>query len=101
MAVYSNYLVATYIQRQTICKLDKERGKRKEKEKETITLTDNRIATLLYSTDMEFLLFSTVPLFIEIVSPIRTSVSVHLIVSFIIDAFEDIRIRLTFLCSKH
>ena len=61
---------------------------------------NNRIATLLYSTDTEFLLFSTLPLFIEIVSPIRTSVAVHLMVSFTIDTFEDVRARLAFLCSK-
>jgi len=40
------------------------------------------------------------PLFIEIVSPIRTSVAVHLIVFFTIDIFENIRARLAFLCSK-
>ena len=98
MAVHSNYLVATYIQRQTTCKLEKERRKRKEKER--ITLMDNRIAILLYSTDMEFLLFSTMSLFIEMVSPIRKSVSVCLMVFFTIDVFEDMRIRLAFLCNK-
>jgi len=49
---------------------------------------------------MEFLLFSTMPLFVEMVMPIRTGVTVHLIVFFAIDAFEDIRARLTFLHSK-
>jgi len=98
IAVHSNYLVATYIQRQTTCKLEKERRKRKEKE--TITLMDNRIAILLYSTDMEFLLFSIISLFVEMVSPIRTSVSVCLMVFFTIDIFENMRTRLAFLYSK-
>ena len=98
IAVHSNYLVATYIQRQTTCKLEKERRKRKEKE--TITLMDNRIAILLYSADMEFLLFSIMLLFVEMVSPIRTSVSVCLMVFFTIDTFENMRTRLAFLYSK-
>ena len=78
--------------------MEKERGKRKEKE--TITSMDNKITTLLYSTNIEFLLFSTMPLFIEMVLPIRTSVAVCLIVFFTIDAFKDMRVRLGFLCSK-
>jgi len=40
------------------------------------------------------------PLFIEIVLPIRTSAAVHLMVFFTIDTFEDVRVRLAFFCSK-
>jgi len=40
------------------------------------------------------------PLFIEIISLIRTSVAVHLMVFFTIDTFEDIRARLAFLYSR-
>ena len=61
---------------------------------------DNRIAILLYSTDMKFLLFSIMLLFVEMVSPIRTSVSVCLMVFFTIDTFENMRTRLAFLYSK-
>jgi len=40
----------------------------------------------------EFLLFSTVPIPIEMVTPIRTTIAVCLMVSFAIYALEDMRI---------
>ena len=45
-------------------------------------------------------MFSTMPLFIETVLPIRTSVAICLIVFFAINIFKDVRARFTFLCSK-
>ena len=54
----------------------------------------------LYSTFMKFLLFSTIPLFVETVTSIRISIVVCLIVSFAADTLEGMRARLTFLCSK-
>jgi len=70
-----------------------------KKKKESMT-KNNRITILLYFTFMEFLLFLTMPNFVEIVLLIRTSVAVHLVVSLAVDAFEEIRVRLAFLCSK-
>jgi len=40
------------------------------------------------------------PLFIEMVLLIKTNITVYLIVFFTIDIFKDMRIKLTFLCSK-
>jgi len=40
------------------------------------------------------------PLFVETIMPIRTFVAVHLVVVFIVDALEEMRIRLTIFCSK-
>jgi len=39
-------------------------------------------------------------LFVETVIPIKTGVTVHLMVSFVIDTFENMRARLTFFYSK-
>ena len=44
----------------------------------------------------ELLLFSTVPVSIETVMPIRTANTIYLIVTLAIHAFEDIRTRLSF-----
>ena len=44
----------------------------------------------------ELLLFSTVPVSIEIVTSIRTANTIHLMVTLAIHAFEDIRTRLSF-----
>ena len=49
---------------------------------------------------MEFLLFSTMPISIEMVSLIWTSIAVCLMVAFTVGTFEDMRIRLAFLCSE-
>ena len=43
----------------------------------------------------EFLLFSTMPIFIEMVTPIRTTIAIHLMVSLVIHVFEDMRTWLT------
>ena len=43
----------------------------------------------------EFLLFSTMPLFVEPVVPIRTTMAIHLMVSLAIHTFEDMRTWLT------
>ena len=45
----------------------------------------------------EFLLFSTVPISIEIVVPIQTTIAVCLMIPFAVHAFEDMRTWLTFL----
>jgi len=100
MTVSSNYFVATYIQKQTTCKLKrKEEGKRRNEMKKTKP-KDNRITTLLYSTCMKFLLFLAMPNFVETVSPVRTSVTVCLVIPLAVDALEEMRARLTFLCSE-
>ena len=68
----------------------KEKGKKKrEKETNLVTLT----GLLHYYTllSKEFLLFSTVPLFVKLVVPIRTTIVIYLMVSLAIHAFEDIR----------
>ena len=90
MVVHSNYLVAAYIRYKF------KKGKRKKK------LYLKIIGLLHYYTllTIEFLLFSTVSLFVKIVSPIRTFVAVCLIVSLVINILEDMRTRFTFLCSK-
>ena len=85
IAVCSNYFVATHIQRQTTCKL-----KRKKKS----IFKNNKIATLLYSTFTEFLWFYTMLLFVEMVMLIKIGKTVHLMISFAIDIFEDVRARL-------
>ena len=43
----------------------------------------------------EFLLFSTMPIFIEMVMPVRTTITVCLIVFFVIYTLEDMRTWLT------
>jgi len=72
----------------------KEKGKKKgKKETNLVTLTGLlHYCTLLLK---EFLLFSTVPLFVEPVAPIRTTIAIHLMVSLAIHAFEDMRTWLT------
>ena len=69
--------------------------KRKERKRKTnlATLTGSlHYCTLLLK---EFLLFSTVPVPIETVAPVRTAIAIRLMVSFAIYAFEDMRARLT------
>ena len=70
------------------------KGNRKRKQKPTY---DNRISTF-YCTLLvkELLLFSTVPVSIEMVMPIRTANTIHLMVALAIHAFEDVRTRLSF-----
>ena len=45
----------------------------------------------------EFLLFSTVPISIEMVAPIQTTIAVCLMIPFAVHAFEDVRTWLVFL----
>jgi len=49
---------------------------------------DNRIATLCTLLLVEFLLFPTVPLLVKMVMPIRTFVTVYLVVIFAVDVLE-------------
>ena len=68
----------------------KEKGKKKrEKETNLVTLT----GLLHYCTllSKEFLLFFTMPIFIETVVPIRTTIAIHLMVSLAIYTLEDMR----------
>jgi len=69
--------------------------KKKKKEKKTnlVTLTESLHCCTLLSE--EFLLFSTVPIFVELVMPIRTAIAIRLMVSLAIHAFEDMRTWLT------
>ena len=68
----------------------------KEKERKTnLTMLTGLIpyCTLLLK---EFLLFSTVPIPIEMVTPVRTTIAVRLMIPFAIYTFEDVRTWLTF-----
>ena len=73
-----------------------EKGKRKKRKKRK---TNQVMLTglLHYCTllSKEFLLFSTMPIFIEMVTPIRTTIAIHLMVSLVIHVFEDMRTWLT------
>ena len=44
----------------------------------------------------EFLLFTTMPIYLESVMPMRTPIAVYLMILFAIYAFEDVRTQLTF-----
>ena len=72
----------------------KRKGKKKQKEKTNLsTLTGSlHYCTLL---SKEFLLFSTMPILVEPVTPIRTAIAIHLMVSLAIHTFEDMRTWLT------
>jgi len=74
---------------------EKERKEKKKRKKKTnlVTLTGLlHYCTLLLK---EFLLFSTMPIFVEPVTPIRTTIAIHLMVSLAIHTFEDMRTWLT------
>ena len=80
--------------------------KRKRKRKRTRETNLVTLIGLLYYCTLlskEFLLFSTVPLFVEPVVPIRTAIAICLMVSLAIHTFEDMRIWLTNIgsCSIH
>ena len=49
---------------------------------------------------MEFLLFSTMLIFVEIVAPMRTFVTVHLVFTFAVNILERMRTRLAILSSE-
>ena len=72
--------------------------KRKEKEKERKTNLTMLTGLLHYYTLLmkEFLLFSTMPISIETVTPIRTTIAICLMIPFAIHAFEDMRAWLAF-----
>ena len=86
-----------------------EKGKEKEKEEEKKRKGETNLVMLTgflhYCTllSKELLLFSTVPLLVELVAPIRTAIAIRLMVSFAIHAFEDMRTWLTNIgsCSIH
>ena len=101
MAGCGNYLVATVHWWAYNIKEGKRRGKEKEKEKKKKKENKTNQAALTgllhYCTllSKEFLLFSTMPIFIEMVMPIRTTIAVYLMVSLAIHALEDLRTWLT------
>jgi len=72
--------------------------KKKKKKKTNLAILTELLhyCTLLLK---EILLFSTVPIHIEMVMPIRTTIAVCLMVSFAIHALEDMRTWLTNLSS--
>ena len=73
----------------------KRKGRRNEKMKKTnLSMLTGLLhyCTLLLK---EFLLFSTVPIFVEPVMPIRTAIAICLMVSLAIHTFEDMRTWLT------
>jgi len=76
---------------------EKKRKERKRK-RNLATLTGSlHYCTLL---SKEFLLFSPMPVPIETVAPVRTAIAIHLMVSFAIHAFEDVRAWLTVFGSR-
>ena len=81
----------------------KKRKRKRKRTRETNLVT--LIGLLYYCTllSKEFLLFSTVPLFVEPVVPIRIAIAIRLIVSLAIHTFEDMRTWLTNIgsCSIH
>ena len=68
----------------------RKRKEKKEKEETNLVMLTGlpHYCTLLLK---EFLLFSTVPLFVEPVVPIRTTIAIRLMVSLAIHVFEDMR----------
>jgi len=74
--------------------MKKKRKRKKEKRKRNLAILTGLLhyCTLL---SKEFLLFSTVLISIETVMPIRTTIAVCLIVSFVIYILEDMRTWLT------
>jgi len=72
--------------------------KRKEKKKERKTNLTMLTGLPHYCTLLtkEFLLFSTMPISIEMVTPIRTTIAICLMIPFAIHTFEDVRAWLAF-----
>jgi len=68
--------------------------KGKKKTNQSILTGSLHYCTLL---SKEFLLFSTIPISVEMVVPIQTTIAVCLTVFFAIHAFENMRMRLIFL----
>jgi len=81
----------------------KGKGKRKEKEKEKKKTNQAMLTGLLHYCTLllkEFLLFSTMPISIEMVMLIRTTIAICLMVSLAIYTLEDIRTWLTNIGSR-
>ena len=73
--------------------MKKEKEKKRKKKTNLVTLTGLlHYCTLLLK---EFLLFSTMPIFVEPVMPIKTTIAIYLMVSLAIHTFEDMRTWLT------
>ena len=72
--------------------------KRKEKKKERKTNLTMLTGSLHYCTLLmkEFLLFPIMPISIEMVMPIRTTIAICLMIPFAIYTFEDVRAWLAF-----
>jgi len=70
---------------------------KKKKEKEKETKTKLQLTGLLHYCALlrKLLSFFTMPISIEVVVPIRTPIAIHLMISFAIHAFEDVRTWLT------
>ena len=69
---------------------------RKEKERKTNLTTLTGLIHYCTLLSKEFLLFSTMLISIETVMPVRTTITVCLMISFTIYAFEDVRTWLAF-----
>jgi len=67
--------------------------KKKKKKRERKTNLSTLTGSLHYCTllSKEFLLFSTMPIPVETVMPIKTTIAVYLIVPFVVNALEDMR----------
>ena len=73
--------------------MKKEKEKEKKRKEKLLKLTGSlHYCTLL---SKEFLLFLSVPIPVETVTPVRTMITIHLIVSFAVHTFEDMRTWLT------
>jgi len=77
---------------------EKKKKKKKKKKRERKTNLSMLTGSLHYCTLLlkEFLLFSTMPIPVEMVTPIRTTIAVHLMVPFAVNALEDMRAWLAF-----
>jgi len=76
-------------------KKEKRKEKRKKRKKKTNQATLTELLHYCTLLSKEFLLFSTVLIFIETVMPIRTTIAINLMVSLAIYALEDMRTWLT------
>jgi len=72
--------------------MKKEKRKRKKKRKKTNLFMLTGLLHYCTLLSKEFLLFSTIPISIETIMPIRTTIAVRLMISFAIHTFEDMRI---------
>jgi len=75
----------------------KNKGKEKEKKKKNYLKLLTGLLHYCTLLSKEFLLFSTMPLSIETVAPVWTTIAVRLMVSFAVHAFEGVWTWLAFL----